>query len=233
MPQDSAIFLTLPQAVDALAADFVQYGSQPSMFHGIGPLILGGDFTTRMVKGSQRAWVRRKQGCPHEPVEDAALGFYLIHMLETGSTNAQDMAKICRLAFETPVRPGKYRGESGIWVDGQMAGFACKRCGGCCRRLGNTCTLEDVRLWEDRGREDILAWIQQEHPGGGRIQYRAWVDPQTGDLTESCPFLGEQSGTEMFSCTIQDVKPLSCREFPFTRKHARYTGCPGFDPPEG
>lgn len=233
MPQDAETFLTLSQAVDALASDFEQYGSQQPLFHRIAPLILGKDFKTENFDGLTRAWVRRKDGCSFETVEDSALGYYLIHMLETGNAGAKDMARICGLAFETSVRPGKYRGESGIWVEGQMAGFVCKRCGGCCSRLGNTCTQEDVRSWQDLGRGDILAWIRQEHLDKGKIQYRAWVDPQTGKTTESCPFLAEQSGTEIFFCTIQDVKPLVCREFPFTRKHARYTGCPGFDFPEG
>ncbi|WP_022666333.1 YkgJ family cysteine cluster protein [Desulfospira joergensenii] len=233
MPQDPANFLTLSQAVDALASDFGQYGPQSAMFRKIGPLILGKDFKTGMSSGRRTNWIRRMEGCPHEPVDETALGFYLIHMLETRNINAKDMAKICTLVFETPVRPGKFKGESGVWVEGQEAGFVCRRCGGCCRRLANTCTPEDYCLWKSLGRDDILAWVKQEVLGHGKIQYRIWVDPRTGKSAESCPFLVGQPGSDLFSCTIQDVKPLICREYPFTQKHARLTGCPGFTPGTG
>lgn len=233
MPQDSATFLTISQAVDAFAADFGQYGSQSVILHKIGPLILGGNFTLRMSNGRQRAWIRRVDDFPHEPVDDTALGFYLIHCLETADPHAKDMAKICSLVFETPARPGKFKEESGVWVESQMAGFSCRRCGNCCCCLANACAEEDVRLWERFSREDILAWVKPEPLDNGETQYRIWVDPQTGELAESCPFLAKQPGTNLSCCTIQEVKPLVCREYPFTRKHARLTGCPGFENRDG
>ena len=43
------------------------------------------------------------------------------------------------------------------------SGFKCKQCGNCCLNLRDafeTCaTEEDMRLWEEKGREDILEWV--------------------------------------------------------------------------
>ncbi|MCG8633452.1 MAG: YkgJ family cysteine cluster protein [Desulfobacterales bacterium] len=154
------------------------------------------------------------------------MGFYLIHTLEAEKKDAAVMARICELVFETAVRPGG-EGEPGVWVDSQMKGFLCKRCGNCCRMLGNHCTAEDRQLWDRLGRNDILSWVKEED-GGGR--YRIWIDPQTGTPAESCPFVEQQPGKDAFRCTIQSIKPLVCREYPFTKKHARHTGCKGFEP---
>ena len=41
--------------------------------------------------------------------------------------------------------------------------FRCKQCGNCCINLGDafsTCaTEEDIDLWEEEGRDDILEWV--------------------------------------------------------------------------
>ena len=41
--------------------------------------------------------------------------------------------------------------------------FKCKLCGNCCINLGDafsTCaTEEDIYLWEEEGRDDILEWV--------------------------------------------------------------------------
>jgi len=229
MPQDVQTFLTLPQAIDAVAADFRQYGPQFDIFRKIGPLILGNDFKIGIFNGFERAWIRRNNGHPFEPVEDTAFGFYLIHVLETSEKDAAGMAKICALVFQTPARPGMVEGEFGVWIENQMADFVCKRCGNCCRHLGNVCTREDWQLWQRLGRSDILSWVKKEQSNDGQIQYRIWIDPQTGQPAESCPFLAPQPGKNTFGCTIQAVKPLVCREYPFTKKHAQHTGCKGFE----
>ncbi len=58
MPHEFQTFLTLAQAIDAVAADFGQYGPQPDLFRKIGPLILGNDFKTGIFNGVKRTWVR-------------------------------------------------------------------------------------------------------------------------------------------------------------------------------
>lgn len=229
MPQDLQTFLTLPQAIDAVAVDFMQYGPQTDLFRKIGPLILGNDFKTGIFNGFERVWIRRNNGHPFEPVDDTTFGFYLIHVLETSEKDVAEMAHICALVFQTPTSPGVVNGESGVWVKNHMDDFVCKRCGNCCSQLGNTCVQEDRQLWENSGRGDILSWVKEEQLDGGEIQYRIWIDPKTGKPAESCPFLASQPGKTTFWCTIQKVKPLVCREFPLTKKHALYTGCLGFE----
>jgi len=85
------------------------------------------------------------------------------------------------------------------------SGFKCKQCGNCCLKLRDafeTCaTEEDIRLWEEKGREDILEW----------------VDPIK---------LPRQN---KYICRINDVKPVHCREYPRSRKHGEKTGCKGFE----
>ncbi len=229
MSQEFQTFLTLDQAVDAVAADFGQYGTQPDLFRKIGSLIIGNDFKTGISNDVERAWLRQKSDHPFEPVDDASLGFYLIYVLETSEKDALSMAQICSLVFQTPARPGVVEGKSGVWIENHMNGFVCKRCGNCCHRLGNTCVREDRQLWESLGRSDILSWVKEEMLRNGESLYRIWIDPQTGELAESCPFLARQSEKDTFFCTIQEVKPLVCQEFPFTKKHAHHTGCIGFD----
>lgn len=88
MPQEFQTFLTLVQAVDAVAADFGQYGPQPDLFRKIGPLVLGNGFKTGIFNGVKRAWIRQNSNQPFTSVDDTALGFYLIHVLETSEKDA-------------------------------------------------------------------------------------------------------------------------------------------------
>jgi len=229
MSQELQTFLTLAQAIDAVAADFGQYGSQPDLFRKIAPLILGNNFKIGILNGFERAWLRRNSDHRFEPVKDTIFGFYLIHVLETSEKDAVSMAQICALVFQTPTRPGVVEGESGVWIENHMNGFVCKRCGNCCRQLENVCVREDRQLWASLGRSDILSWVKEEQLEDGEIQYRIWIDPQKGKPAESCPFLAQQPGKDTFFCTIQAVKPLVCREYPFTKKHALHTGCNGFE----
>ncbi len=99
-------------------------------------------------------------------------------------------------------------------------GFACVRCGQCCRREGQvrlqhreieviakqlclavaTFTADFTRLAPNRS-----GLILTTAPGG------------------ACIFLQPDN-----TCRIHDVKPHICRNYPVSRKHARMTGCPGF-----
>ncbi len=209
MPRGSDTFLTSAQAVDAIASDFGQYGRQPGLFSKISPLILGGD-------------------APPGSAGDEAAGFYLVHMLETKGVDAETLARICALVFETAVLAEDQNGIPGIRIQDQMDEFNCTRCGNCCRGLEHVCDPMDVASWERSDRADILSWVKKEETARG-TQYRIWIDPRTGNPAAACPFLSRQPGTPLFFCAVQGAKPLVCREYPFTRKHARLTGCPGFD----
>jgi len=229
MSHEFQTFLTMAQAIDAVATDFGQYGPQPDLFRKIGPLILGNDFKTGIFNGVKRAWVGLNSNQPFILVDDTALGFYFIHVLETSEKDMARVAKICALVFQTPARPGVGEGKSGVWIDSHMNEFVCKRCGNCCCRLGNVCLWEDRQLWERLGRSDILSWVKEEQLDAGEVQYRIWIDPQKGKPAESCPFLAQKPGKVTFYCTIEAVKPLVCWEYPFTKKHAQHTGCRGFE----
>ena len=56
--------------------------------------------------------------------------------------------------------------------------FKCKQCGNCCINLGDafsTCaTEEDIDLWEEEGRNDILEWVGFI-PLGDEYVYDIWI----------------------------------------------------------
>ncbi len=59
------------------------------------------------------------------------------------------------------------------------SGFKCKQCGNCCINLGDafsTCaTEEDIDLWEEEGRNDILEWVGFI-PLGDEYVYDLWIN---------------------------------------------------------
>lgn len=229
MKQELQIFLTHAQAIDAVAADFSQYGPQPELHRDIASLVLGSDFKNGNAGEDDRAWIRRGPKDSFEPVDDTALVFYLIHVLENRETDPARIAEICTTLFQTPAVPVNVDGRAGVWITDQMNEFVCKRCGNCCRGLAHVCDSEDIRIWERHGRADILSRVGQALSGEGGHQYRIWVNPNDGKLEDECPFLAPVPGKNIFRCRIQTVKPRICKEYPFTIKHACYTGCKGFD----
>ncbi|WDP84715.1 MAG: YkgJ family cysteine cluster protein [Desulfobacter sp.] len=229
MTEKNRTFLTLTQAVDAVAADFGQYGVQPDLFYQIGLLVMGTNFKLGLLNGVKRAWIRPDKNLPFTLAGDEGLGFYLIHLLGTCQKDARTMARICALVFQADARPGQLGDNFGIWIENHMGGFVCKRCAYCCHRLETVCVEPDFLLWQSLGRRDILSWVKEERLETGKIQYRIWVNPNTGKIAESCPFLAFEKTNGRSYCRIQAVKPRVCKEYPFTRKHALHTGCPGFD----
>ena len=71
--------------------------------------------------------------------------------------------------------------------------FNSKRGGNCCLNLYDafsTCaTDEDIRLWEEEGREDILEWVDPISLGGGEFIYDIWINSKTGEDVNRCPWL--------------------------------------------
>jgi len=110
--------------------------------------------------------------------------------------------------------------------------FECKQCGNCCLNLWDafcTCANEaDIHIWEENGREDILAWVDPISVGD-QFVYDIWIDPETGDDSSECPWLQKLPGQQKFICLIHEVKPAHCREYPHSREHAEKTGCPGIE----
>ncbi len=111
--------------------------------------------------------------------------------------------------------------------------FKCKQCGNCCLNLGDafeTCaTDQDIRLWNEEKRDDIFEWVDPIPVGGGQFVYDIWISPVTGDDVSRCPWLRKLPKKNKYICRIHDVKPVHCREYPRSKKHATETGCRGFE----
>jgi Fe-S-cluster containining protein len=89
----------------------------------------------------------------------------------------------------------------------------CLCCGRCCEAFGGhlQASKEDLARWRASGRDDLLARVSAI----GWI----WIDPATGLLEDRCPFL-VRTGPDAASCSIHEVKPDICREYP-TLAHGR------------
>ncbi len=110
--------------------------------------------------------------------------------------------------------------------------FKCKQCGHCCIDLNDAFTTtaqeEDIQLWREQGRLDILDWVGVIDLDGNNYVYDLWIDPDTGNDAQECPWLEKLPNQDNNICRIHDVKPTHCREFPKTRLHAEEEGCKGF-----
>ncbi len=108
-------------------------------------------------------------------------------------------------------------------------------CGHCCLNLVDAyrgCVSDaDLELWHSKGRHDLLSRVETLDLGPGNRLHLAWIDPETGDDVERCPWLIENPKDGGHSCSINDVKPEHCRSYPEHEKHGRDTGCPGCSPP--
>ncbi|MBI4683622.1 MAG: YkgJ family cysteine cluster protein [Nitrospirae bacterium] len=108
--------------------------------------------------------------------------------------------------------------------------FSCKQCGNCCLNLPVTTALEeDLLLWEGEGREDILEWVALIPIANNVFAYDIWLHPKTGSDVERCPWLRRLPGKNKYVCRIHKVKPTVCKEYPKSKKHAKKTGCKGFE----
>jgi Fe-S-cluster containining protein len=115
-------------------------------------------------------------------------------------------------------------------------GFSCRQCGNCCLNLVDAyrgCVSDaDLELWRREGREDLLSWVETLDLGHGNFLHLAWLDPETGEEVDRCPWL-QESAPGGYLCAINDVKPQYCRDYPEHRKHGETSGCPGFNPRSG
>jgi Fe-S-cluster containining protein len=90
----------------------------------------------------------------------------------------------------------------------------CLRCGRCCEAFGGHlhASKADLERWTRLGRTDLLRRV-------GPVSGWIWLDPDSGRLEETCPFL-TPIGPDTAICSIQDVKPDICRDYP-TVAHGR------------
>jgi len=102
--------------------------------------------------------------------------------------------------------------------------FKCKRCGWCCENIVINVSYSDIVGWHRKNRWDILnevAWINNypKKDTGGFYITKTTLNPK-----KFCPFLRKQNN--ITSCSIQDVKPVACRDAPMG--YGKFDGCKGF-----
>jgi len=91
-------------------------------------------------------------------------------------------------------------------------------------------TENDMQLWRNEGRKDILAWVDIVTVGDGiPVSYDLWINPRDpGRPVFRCPWLRKIRNKPFFKCRIYDVRPEVCRKFPKNKKHALSNKCPGY-----
>ena len=111
--------------------------------------------------------------------------------------------------------------------------FNCTGCGKCCTYGPYMRTMsageEDLQRWEDEGRQDILDTADIFSWGDGEDRTAdLWMDPKTGDERNSdrCPWV-KKVGKDNWHCTIHELRPNVCRNYPVNKKQRDEFECPG------
>ncbi|MCF8069136.1 MAG: YkgJ family cysteine cluster protein [Desulfobacterales bacterium] len=229
MDEKNKIFLTRQEALRAIRLDFEQYGAQPRLFTELCRPILGGRALVQKGGNHAGVWVKHRHKNKMRRIRDDALGEYLLRALNENSYPVSVLAEICSKVFETKAYSGKQSktGCDGIWIETGEESLNCRQCGSCCINLiyHKDCTEKDYNRWIAMGRFDILERVKLVQYGSKIIGYRIWFNPKTGRLFSKCPWLKKDDSKNHYSCTIHDVKPEICRQYPLTGKHAEMTGC--------
>ena len=233
MAERETVFLTADQALRSIRRDLRQYDPQIRLLCQMIRLISGGKIFARRDPKRDGAWISTPSGRNMRWLEGPELVEYVGESLEQADIDPELLVSLCRRVFRErafmDVHPET--GQTGIRVETGMEGFRCRQCGRCCRSLDyrREVTAEDVAGWRALGRTDILEWVGIFKREGRDTAYRIWMIPGTTKTAETCPFLHHVSPENRWICRIHDVKPAICRQYPFTRKHALMTGCPGFE----
>lgn len=234
MSAKDRIFLTPEAALQAIRNDFKQYPPQIRLFLDLSPLVLGPETPVIEDPHHNGIWIavpgRRKRRMRKISYQD--LGDYLCRTLDMVRPDLDRMADLCARVFNAPAYSGRAAegGCEGIWLETGMDNFECRQCGRCCRQLDYRfeLTKSDYQLWQRLGRTDILEWVGAFRRNGRIAAYAIWVTPGTRNYAPVCPWLKNIAGTDRWECSIHDVKPEVCREYPASRKHAQMTGCEAF-----
>ena len=233
MHGQNAVFLTREEAVAAIRIDLQQYETQTGLLCELFPAIMGADAVAVPDDDPHRVWIKSKARGPMRPVSSDELAGTLFSKMATVETSTELLAGLCASVFKEPAVAGvdTETQREGVWIETGMDGYVCRQCGRCCLALDyhSECTAEDYDRWQLLGRDDILKWVRLIPGTAGTRRYRIWVAPGETEPIAECPFLQSEAGTGRYFCGIHAVKPEICRQYPFTRKHARMTGCPGFN----
>lgn len=227
-----SIILTVDETKEAICADFRQYTPQIRLLCQAVRLISGAVTTARGEPEQGGAWLGAAGHRNMRWVKGEELVEYVCEALTASSLSPQVLSEICARVFHTRSFSALHpeTGQTGVRIETGMEDFQCRQCGRCCRALDyrKEVTAEDVARWRSLGRTDILERVGIFERDGRETAYRIWMIPGTTERAEICPFLHHVSSENRWVCRIHDVKPAICRQYPFTRKHALMTGCPGF-----
>ena len=104
----------------------------------------------------------------------------------------------------------------------------CNQCGKCCIHYSNgglSATQAEIEWWE-ASRPDIFQYVRN-----GEI----WVDPNSGELLQRCPFLGLEPKSktstannppqDKYICSIYHDRPDDCRHYPTHINEMVRDGC--------
>jgi Fe-S-cluster containining protein len=232
MIEKESIFLTLQQAREAVCIDFRRYEPQIMLFSEVLRVISNGTAVIKQDSEKEGRWVATGPGPKMVWLDGPALGEYVCRVLHEQDLERDVIVSVCARVFHTRAFPGTDpdSGREGIAIETGMEGFSCRQCGACCKFLDyhDALTTADVKRWESMGRQDILDWVGVSRESNGESTYRIWVEPGTAEIAAQCPFLKHLPTENRWVCSIHDVKPCICREYPVSRKHGMMTGCPGF-----
>lgn len=233
MVERDSVFLTIKEAIEAVCRDFRQYEPQVLLFREIISVLSKDDVIAKHEMGKEGLWIRKSGEPKMRWLEGLQLIDCMCDILSKARPDPAVMAGVCARVFQTRAFQDKdpATGGSGVRVLTGMEDFACRQCGKCCQNLDyhNEVTAEDVAYWKRTGRSDILEWVGLFKKDGQGTVYRIWIKPGTRTFAETCPFLQKKPDQNAWICSIHDVKPRICREYPVSRKHAVMTGCPGFE----
>ncbi len=227
------VFLTRKEAIDAVRLDLKNYPPQPILLRRLAHLVFGDD---RIVSEDSRQgglWVRPAGKRKAVLLHCEALPESILAELGSQSIPLKTLVAVCGCVFQEKARPKTGEGgeAGGVILETGVENFKCRQCGRCCRVLDyhRELTMEDYRLWQELGRKDILKRVKVIRRKAEIVGFRIWMDPATKEILPTCPWLKKDSEHNRYFCLIHDVRPRICRQYPGTRKHARMTGCQGFE----
>ena len=114
----------------------------------------------------------------------------------------------------------------------EQLGASCNRCGRCCLTFGGSLagTEQDVRRWKTGGQRgaEILEWVTVFRLDGVIVTIDLWFDPVLDDAWDDarCPWLVE-GNDRTYSCSIYELRPDVCREYPGRRDQIESMCVPG------
>ena len=233
MTNQSRLFLTIEATLEAVQRAFRQYPSQMRLLAVLWPVVFGRQSYFLVTGGRRSAWVKIPGQAKLVHASEDDLKRRVMDQLRRSTPSPERLASIAALVFGVHARaqagPDPKR-TPGIWIDTDMADFVCAQCGHCCLTLDYHagCTPADVARWQEIGRADILEWVGTVRQSGRVVACRIWMVPGTNDYAAVCPWLKRSpENNSRYWCAIHDVRPMVCRQYPGSRKHARLTGCQG------